>query len=431
MTNPRNQLKICVILFMKNGQGNLIGGLDIGSNSVRMAVGQLIGKEGGNVELQILGAAEFPSEGVQRGVVSSIEDVVSSISACLERVERMVGVPIDSVWVGISGLHILSQSSKGVVAVSKANSEITEEDISRAMEAARSIATPLNYEVLHVLPRHYTVDGQAGIKDPTSMTGVRLEVDTQIILGSSSQIKNLTKAVYRAGLDIEDLVLFILATSEVVVTKRQKELGVMVVNLGGSTTGMAVFEEGDLIHTAIMPIGSQNITNDIAMGLRISVDLAERVKIEYGDCKPDLTLKKDEIDLFDLGALEHEILKKKFLGEIISARMEEILQKVDDELRKIQRSGLLPAGVVFTGAGAKLPGLVELAKKVLRLPANVGYPLNLVSVTDKVNDLGFATAVGLVKWGSEMRGEHEYKSGSKNISAVSRQLKKWLKALIP
>lgn len=416
---------------MKSGQGNLIGGLDIGSNSVRMAVGQLIGKEDGSEELQILGASEFPSEGVQRGAVSSIEDVVSSISACLERVERMVGVPIDSVWVGISGLHILSQSSKGVVAVSKANSEITEEDVSRAIEAARSIATPLNYEVLHVLPRHYTVDGQTGIKDPTSMTGVRLEVDTQIILGSSSQIKNLTKAVYRAGLDIEDLVLFILATSEIVVTKRQKELGVMVVNLGGATTGMAVFEEGELIHTAIMPIGSQNITNDIAMGLRISVDLAERVKIEHGDCRPDLTSKKDEIDLFDLGALEHEILKKKFLSEIISARMEEILQKVDDELRKIQRSSLLPAGVVFTGAGAKLPGLVDLAKKVLRLPANVGYPLNLVSVTDKVNDLGFATAVGLVKWGSEMQGAREHKPGSKNISSISRQLKKWLKALIP
>lgn len=416
---------------MKNGQGNLIGGLDIGSNSVRMAVGQLIEKEEGNVELQILGAAEVPSEGVQKGVVNSIEDVVSSISACLERVERMVGVPIDSVWVGISGLHILSQNSKGVVAVSKANSEITEEDVNRAIEAARSIATPLNYEVLHVLPRHYTVDGQTGIKDPTSMTGVRLEVDTQIILGLSSQIKNLTKAVYRAGMDIEDLVLFILATSEIVVTKRQKELGVMVVNLGGSTTGMAVYEEGELIHTAIMPIGSQNITNDIAMGLRISVDLAERVKIEYGDCKPDSTSRKDEINLFDLGAPENEIVKRKFLSEIISARMEEILQKVDDELRKIQRSGLLPAGVVFTGAGAKLPGLVELAKKVLRLPANVGYPLNVVSVTDKVNDLGFATAVGLVKWGSEMQGTQKYKPGLKNVGAVSGQLKKWLKALIP
>ncbi|KKR34714.1 MAG: Cell division protein ftsA [Candidatus Magasanikbacteria bacterium GW2011_GWA2_40_10] len=417
---------------MKNGQGNLIGGLDIGSNSVRMATGQLLGKENGNFELQILGAAEVPAEGVQKGVVNSIEDVVSSVSACLERVERMVGVPIDSVWVGISGLQILSQSSKGVVAVSKANSEITEEDVARAIEAARSIATPLNYEVLHVLPRHYTVDGQTGIKDPTSMTGVRLEVDTQIILGSSSQIKNLTKAVYRAGLDIEDLVLSIIATAEVVVTKRQKELGVMVVNLGGSTTSMAVFEEGELIHTAIIPLGSQNITNDIAMGLRISPeDIAERVKIEYGDCGLDSTSKKEDVDLFDIGAPDHQIVKRKFLSVIISARVEEILQKVDDELRKIQRSGLLPAGVVFTGAGAKLPGLVELAKKVLRLPANLGYPLNVISVTDKVNDLGFATAVGLVKWGSEMQGIQGHKSGGKSASSIWGNLKKGLKALIP
>jgi cell division protein FtsA len=418
---------------MKNGQGNLIGGLDIGSNSVRMAVGQLLGKENGNFELQILGATESSSEGVQKGVVSSIEDVVSSISACLERVERMVGVPIDSVWVGISGLHILSQSSKGVVAVSKANSEITEEDVSRALEAARSIATPLNYEVLHVLPRHYTVDGQTGIKDPTSMTGVRLEVDTQIILGSSAQIKNLTTAVYRSGLEIEDLVLSIIATAEIAVTKRQKELGVMVVNLGATTTGMAVFEEGELLHTAIIPLGSQNITNDIALGLQVSPeDIAERVKIEYGDCSPDTSAKKDDIDLFDVGALEHQMVKKKFLNEIVSARVEEILQKVDDELRKIQRSGNLSAGVVFTGAGAKLPGLVGLAKKVLRLPANLGYPLNVVSVTDKVNDLGFATAVGLVKWGSEMHGKrHGQKSGGRKIGDFFGKLKKGLSDLIP
>ncbi|MBI2037864.1 MAG: cell division protein FtsA [Candidatus Magasanikbacteria bacterium] len=421
---------------MRKNQGNLISGLDIGSNFVRMVVGQLIDKEAGAQELQILGAAEFPSDGVQKGVINSIEDVVSSVSACLERVERMVGVPVDSTWVGISGLHILSQNSKGVIAVSKANNEIAEEDIQRAVEAARSIATPLNYEVLHVLPKHYTVDGQSGIKDPTSMTGVRLEVDTQIILGSSSQIKNLTKAVYRAGLDIEDLVLSIIATSETVVTKRQKELGVMVVNLGGSTTSLAVFEEGQLIHTAIIPIGSQLITNDIAVGLRTSVDVAERVKLENGDCRVDLTSKKDEIDLFELGSPEHDIVKKKYLTEIISARVEEILQKIDNELRKIQRSGLLPAGVMFTGAGAKLPGLVEISKKVLRLPTNLGYPINVISVTDKVNDLGFATAVGLVKWGSSMQAGSGY--GKSGVGDVFRgtgkaldHVKKLFKTLIP
>lgn len=425
-----------IVSSMKNNQGNLISGLDIGSNFVRMVVGQVVGRENNVEELQILGAAEFPSEGVQKGVINSIEDVVSSISACLERVERMVGVPVDTGWVGISGLHILSQTSKGVIAVSKANNEITEEDVSRAIEAARSIATPLNYEVLHVLPKQYTVDGQAGIKDPTAMTGIRLEVDTQIILGSSSQIKNLTKAVYRAGLDIEDLVLSIIATAEAVVTKRQKELGVMVVNLGGATTSLAVFEEGQLVHTAIIPIGSQLITNDIAVGLRTSVDVAERVKLEYGDCRVDLSSKKDEIDLFEAGSGEHELIKKKYLNEIISARAEEVLQKVDNELRKIQRSGLLPAGVVFTGAGAKLPGLIELSKKVLRLPSNLGYPINVISVTDKVNDLGFATAVGLVKWGSIMGvGSIQAKSGVGNVfrgsGKIVDQVKKLFKTLIP
>ncbi len=421
---------------MQKNQGNLISGLDIGSNYVRIAVGQLASTDTKGEELQILGAAEFVSEGVQKGVISSIEDVVSSVSACLETVERMVGVPIDSTWVGISGLHVLSQTSKGVIAVSKANNEITEEDVSRAIEAARSIATPLNYEVLHVLPKNYTVDGQTGIKDPTAMTGVRLEVDTQIILGSSAQIKNLTKAVYRAGLDIEDLVLSIVATAETVVTKRQKELGVLVLNLGGSTTSLAVFEEGQLVHTAIIPIGSQLITNDIAVGLRTSVDIAERVKVEYGDCRPDTTSKKDEIDLFDLGSGEHELVKKKYLVDIISARVEEILQKVDNELRKIQRSGLLPAGVMLTGGGAKLPGMVDMAKKVLRLPANLGYPINVISVTDKVNDLGFSTAVGLVKWGSQMQSTGGYgKSGGGNVFKGGGKafdfLKKTFKTLIP
>lgn len=422
---------------MKSNQGNLIGGLDIGSNFVRMVVGQLVEKDGVEEELQVLGAAEFPSEGVQKGVISSIEDVVSSISACLERVERMVGVPVDSAWVGISGLHVLSQTSKGVIAVSKANNEITEEDVARAVEAARSIATPLNYEVLHVLPKQYTVDGQTGIKDPTSMTGVRLEVDTQIILGSSAQIKNLTKAVYRSGLDIEDLVLSIIATAETVVTKRQKELGVMVVNIGGATTSMAVFEEGQLLHTSIIPLGSQLVSNDLAVGLRTSVDVAEKVKIEHGDCRADLVTKKEEIDLFELGSGEHELVKKKYVTEIVSARMEEILQKVDAELRKLQRSGLLPAGVVFTGGGAKIPGLIELSKKVLRLPSNLGYPINIISVTDKVNDLGFATAVGLVKWGSQMGGSAtaQRRGGAasvlKNTGKVVDQMKKIFKTLIP
>lgn len=408
----------------------LIAGLDIGSTAVRMAVGQIVprGDDGDGYELQILGASEVRSEGVSKGVVASIEDVVSSVSACFEKTERIVGSPIDSVWLGISGIHILAQHSKGVVAVSKADNEISEDDVTRALEAARSISTPLNYEVLHVLPKTFTVDGQSGIKDPVGMTGMRIEVDTQIILGASSQIKNLTKAVYRSGLEIDDLVLSILATSEAAVTSRQKDLGVAVVDIGGATTGLAVFEEGDIVHTAILPVGSERITNDLAIGLRTSIETAEKVKIKFGDSVPDNVSRKDEIDLYEMGAAEHEVIKRRYASEIIEARVEEILFKIDQELRKIDRSGLLPAGIVFVGAGAKMPGLIDMAKKHLRLPAVLGYPLEVASVTDKVNDLGFVTAIGLVKWGSMMIG----RSGMVvNRPNPVKSLSKWIKSILP
>jgi len=420
----------------RKGHSNLIVGLDIGSTTVRMAAGPLGPQsERGDVDLQILGVAEVPAEGIHKGMISNIEDVVSSISACLEKIERLIGVPVDSVWLGISGLHIMSQTSKGVVVVAKVDSEITRDDIERAVGAARTISTPLNYEVIHVLPKMFNVDGQAGIKDPIGMTGVRLEVDAEIILGMSSQIKNFTKSVYRAGLEIEDVVLSILATVDAVITTRQKELGVVVVNLGGSTTSLAVFEEGNLIHTAVLPLGAENVTNDIAIGLKVPIEIAERVKIEYGDCFVESIAKKEEIDLYDLGTAKHEVFKRYFLGEIIEARMEEIMLKVDQELKKIQRSGLLPAGIIFTGGGAKIPGLVELSKKVMRLPSALGYPLNIASVTEKINDLGFSTAIGLVKWGSHnlagTADRHPTAIAKGMAGSLFGKLKKGLESLIP
>ncbi|MFA6486259.1 MAG: cell division protein FtsA [Candidatus Magasanikbacteria bacterium] len=427
---------------MKKVNQNLIAGLDIGTHNIRMAVGQMYQPEnGGKMQLQLLGASAVASEGIKKGAISSIEDAVSSISACLERVERLVGVPVDHVWVGISDPHILTQASKGVVAVSKANSEITEEDINRALEAARTISTPLNYEVLHVLPRSFNIDGQTDIKDPIGMTGIRLEVDTHIILGATTQIKNLTKAVYRAGLEIDDLVLSILATAEAVATKRQRELGVVIVDIGGSMTSIAVFEGGDVLQTAAIPIGSEHITNDLAIGLRTSVDIAERVKIEYGECMADLVSKNSDIDLATVGAASKELVKRKYVSEIIEARVEEILQKVDEELRRIGRSGLLPAGVVLTGAGSKLPGLTEMIKKYLRLPATMGAPVDFYSITEKVNDPSFSTAVGLVQWGSNMQFSAMRGSGSSGVSKSGdltkklggffTQIKHWSKSLLP
>lgn len=410
---------------------NIITGLDIGSNSIRVAVGQ---KNKQDERLQIIGAVEVPAQGISKGVVTSVEDAVSSISSALERAERMIGRPIDHAWVGVSGSHIIAQESKGVVAVSKPDGEIRGEDVERAIEAARAIATPPNYEILHVIPKNFAVDSQVGIKDPIGMTGIRLEVETQIIQGLSSQIKNLTKCIYRTGLDIDDLVLAILASAESVLTTRQKDLGVAIINIGGSTTGVAVFEEGDVLKTAVLPIGSDYITSDIAIGLRISIDTAEKIKIREGNCDPKEFKKNEEIKYSDLGAPEEGSFSRQKVAEIIEARVEEIMERVDKELKSIGKSGMLPAGVVLTGSGAKLPGVTEVAKKVLRLPASLGYPQELVSNLEKVSDLSFTTAVGLVLWGSELQKSSFAKISLSNLTSITQasgQIKKWFKSLLP
>ncbi|MFA5076293.1 MAG: cell division protein FtsA [Patescibacteria group bacterium] len=411
----------------------IITGLDIGSSAIRMVVGQRSPEQ----KLNIIAAAEVSAEGINKGTVVSIEEAVASISRCLEKTEKIAGVPIESIWVGISGSHIISQESKGVIAISRSDGEITDDDVDRSLEAARTVATPSNYEILHVIPKTFTIDGQSNIKDPVGMTGIRLEVDAQIIQGLTSQIKNLTKAVYRTGLDIEDLVLSILASAEAVLTNRQQELGVILVNIGAATTSVIVFEEGDVIHTVVLPIGSDHITNDIAIGLRVSIDTAERVKIEYGTALPKDLTKKDEINLAEMDPTvseEDAIVSKKYIGEIIEARVEEIFEKIDAELKKVEKSGSLPAGVVLIGGGAKLPGIVEAAKHKLKLPACLGFAQNVTSAIDKVQDLGFLTAVGLVAYGDLMtRGKKGKFSISrfKSVAQVSDKIRKWVKDLMP
>ncbi len=247
----------------------------------------------------------------------------------------------------------------------------------------------------------------------------------------------MTKCVYKTGLDIEDLVFSVLACSEAVVSSRQKELGVAVVNIGSSTTSLIVFEEGDILHTAVLPIGSDHITSDIAIGLRISIDTAEKIKLEYGSCLPKELNKKDEIDLAELGGGEEGTASLKYVAEIIEARTEEIFEKIDAELNKIDRSGMLPSGAVLTGGGAKLPGLVELVKKKLRLPASLGQPKEASSAIDKVNDLTFTTAVGLVLWGDQVLSQQKNNRFSqmvsrfKSVDKATEQIKKWFKTLMP
>lgn len=403
-------------------------GIDVGSTTVRVVVGQRQ-PEGG---MHIISAAETPSEGVARGVVTSIEDAVSSISGANERAERIGGMAIDHAAVSVGGSGVVSQICRGVVAVAKADREISADDVERALESAQTGVHMPNYDIVHILPRVFSVDNQNGIKDPVGMTGLRLEVEAQIILVPSAQVANLTKAIYRTGVDVDDMVLGVLAASEAVLTKRQKELGVAVINLGGATTSLIVLEEGDVVHTAVIPIGGSHVTNDIAIGLRTSIDTAEALKSQVGSVLPEEIGKREEVDLAQFGQTASEYVSKRYIAEIMQARIEEIFKMIDKELKQIGRSGLLPAGVVLTGGGARIPGIVETGKDLFRLPTSVGYP-KVPTAIEKVQDPLFSTAVGLVLWNSGVeRASANYTHNRfSSVSDVTGKMKSWFRNLIP
>ncbi len=416
----------------------IIAGLDIGSTEVRLVVGQMGGlrqEDGGN--LQIIGAVSVPSQGISKGAVKSIEDVTSSISACLEKAEKLVGIPIEHVWVSMNSPFIKCEKSRGVVAIGRSDGEISHEDVDRALEAARALSVPPNYEILHVIPVRFTVDNQGEIRDPVGMIGVRLEVETLIVQGLSSQIKNLTKAIFRTGIDIDDLVLSPLAAAEAVIHGKQKELGAALINIGASTTSLAVFEEGELLHTAVIPIGSEHITADVAIGLRCPISMAEKIKLQHGSADPG-TLEHDaDIDVSEIAKEEGAggeaaSISRKYLAEIIEARVEEIFDKVDQEFRAIERSGMLPGGVYLIGGGSKIKDITNVAKRQLRLPATLGANKNIFTVIDKVNDTEFLNALGLVAWGSQVGdGGKSGMPGGDKLGQVVEKVGSFFKSLIP
>ncbi|MFA5211518.1 MAG: cell division protein FtsA [Patescibacteria group bacterium] len=413
---------------------DLVAGVDIGSNNIRLVVGQVGQNMADNHNvLKIISAVEVPSEGIQKGQITSIEDLVSTVSGAIEKTEKIIGMPVEHVWVGVSGTQIISQDSKGIVSVSRNDGEITIEDIERAVESAKSISTPtLNHEIIHVLPKSYIVDGQTGIKDPVGMTGKRLEVETKIIHTVSSYLKNLSRVIYRAGLDIDDFVLSILAAGDAVTNNQQKDLGSVVINIGGPTTSVLVYEDGEVIHSAVIPIGSSYVTNDIALGLKTSIDIAERIKIEHGNCNSRDVGKKDFIDLKDYGAEKEEYVSKYLVSQIIEARMSEIFEKVDKELKQVQKNAMLPAGAILIGGGAKINGIIDMAKNILALPAQKGYITNIESISDKINDIAFCSAIGLVKWGFVLSQNNvQKKNNFKVVDKFLSKSKKIFKTLIP
>lgn len=375
---------------------NYIVGLDIGTQNIRVVQAKV--EDDGS--LNVIGAATVHAAGMRKGVIVDIEEAVSSITAALEKVERMTGVPVTRANVSVGGNHVACLDSKGVIAVSRADGEITENDVVRVIDASEAISIPANREVLHVIPKTFTLDGQIGIKDPIGMTGIRLEVETVIIHGALPFLKNLNKTILQTGLEVDQLVLSPLAAAQSALNKRQKELGVALIDFGAGTTSVAIYEENNLLHTAVLPIGSMHITNDIAIGLRCTIETAEKVKLMYGTADMSEVDRHEQIEMAELDPEEEERVPRTMVVEIIEARLEEIFELINKELKKINRDGKLPAGIVLTGGGSELPGLADYAKKHLRLPVQIGRPQELKSIIDQVDEPAFATVTGLALWGS-------------------------------
>ncbi|MCD6422064.1 cell division protein FtsA [bacterium] len=398
---------------------SVIASLDVGSSKVAFLIGKT---SPDSAQIDVVGIGYAPVNSVRKGVVIDIEKTVSAISEALEQAERMSGIKVSEVVLGIGGAHIESQSSKGVIAVARPDGEVTPEDRDRVIEAAQAIAQPTNREILHVIPQNFILDGQGGIKDPVGMTGIRLEVETHIITGSTPAINNLEKCVFQAGLTAPISAFDALAEAEVFLDAKQREIGVILIDLGAATTQLVVYEEGTIIHSAVLPVGGNLITNDIAIGLKTSLEVAEQVKLKYGSATPENISETQTIDLSKIDPDEKEEVSRKYVAEIIEARLAEILEMVRSELRKIKRDAKLPAGAVFVGGSSQIKGLVELSKKVLKLPSNLGTPQAMIGgLTDKVQDPSFAAALSLLFWGKHhapQRGE-----GLKLLSTLGERLK--------
>lgn len=400
-------------------------GLDVGSSQVRLIVAA---KE--EEKWRVLGTSKVPCNGLRKGIVVDIEETTKSINKAAEIAERIAGVPIEKAVVNIGGNHVSAQHARGVVAVSRADGEVSPEDVERVLAAAQAIISPensANREIIHVVPRSFSLDNQSEIRDPVGMNGMRLEVDSLIVTGSTPFIRNLSKCLSQAGIEIEGVVASPLAAAESVLNRRQKELGVVVADIGVGTTDIAVFEEDQLLYISTLPVGAGHITNDIAIGLKTSIDVAEKVKLEYGAAMAKDVSPKKEINLARISKNEEGSIKAQEIAEIIEARMEEIFTLINKELRRIKRDGMLPAGIVLTGGGSKLPGIVDLAKKELHLPAQIGFPVRMEGVGEALDDPSFSVVSGLVLWDQVERANG---AGPRiDISGITKNLPDFMKSV--
>jgi cell division protein FtsA len=369
-------------------------GIDVGTSKVCALIGE-VSRDG---RLTIMGHGTVPSSGLKKGVVVNIDQTVRSIADAVERAERLSGWKIDRAFVGVGGQHVESLNSPGQVAVTSHQREVSRHDIDRAIEVARAVSIPSNREVLHVERRDFTVDGQAGVKDPLGMSALRLEVETHIVTAAATAVQNLRKCVEAAGVKIDELVANALASSEAVIDETQKELGVAVADIGAGTTDLAMFGEGSPFHTAVLPIGGNNVTNDIAIGLKTGLPAAEELKIRHGTC--DLReVTEEEISVGTFGEDAGRTVSRLEVCQIIEARMRETFELLGAEMRSAG-AGMLPAGLILTGGASQLSGIAELGREVLQIPVRVAAPANIGGLVDTLLTPAYSTGVGLLAWGA-------------------------------
>jgi len=404
----------------KKADKNLIVGLDIGTSKVVAIVGEIKADD----EIEIIGIGSHPSRGLKKGVVVNIESTVQSIQRAVEEAELMAGCEILSVHAGIAGSHIRSLNSYGIVAIK--DGEVSHGDVERVIDAARAVAIPADQKILHILPQEFIIDEQEGIKEPVCMSGVRLEARVHMVTGAVSAAQNIIKCVRRCGLEVDDLILEQLSSSNAVLSDDEKELGVCLVDIGGGTTDIAVFTEGSIRHTAVIPIAGDQVTNDIAVAMRTPTQHAEDIKIRYACALTQLATSDETIEVPSIGDRPARRLSRQTLAEVVEPRYEELLTLVQAELRRSGFEDLIAGGVVLTGGSSKMEGLIDLAEEVFHMPVRMGVPRYVTGLVDVVRNPIYATGVGLLLFGHHNRASRlkELPSG-KNFKAILERMKSW------
>lgn len=398
---------------------NLIVGLDIGTSKVVAIVGEVTPDD----KIEIIGLGSHPSRGLKKGVVVNIESTVQSIQRAIEEAELMAGCQINSVYAGIAGSHIRSLNSHGIVAIR--DQEVTPSDVERVIDAARAVAIPADQKILHILPQEFIIDNQEGIREPVGMSGVRLEAKVHIVSGAVSAAQNIVKCVRRCGLEVDDVILEQLASSYSVLTEDEKELGVCLVDIGGGTTDIAVFTDGSIRHTAVIPIAGDQVTNDIAVALRTPTQYAEDIKIKYACALTQLASPDETVEVPSVGDRAARRLARQTLAEVVEPRYEELLTLVQAELQRSGYEDLIAAGIVLTGGSAKIEGIIDLAEEIFHMPVRLGLPQHVAGLVDVVRNPIYATGVGLLLFGHKKRARPvDAKLGS-GVKSVFERMKRW------